>query len=186
MKKLGIYTTVALMLGVGTIGTSCMGSWGLTKTVYNWNDGATGNKFVDNLLFYVFLGPIPVYGVSFTVDFFVLNLIEFWTGSNPIAMKPGEKENQLVKGKDGNKYEIVVTKNQYEITPLSGAQKGKTVRVFFTPENQTWSMHKENTTTILAKILPEGNKAEVYKADGSVELVDLNKLNTKRILNASY
>lgn len=183
MKKLGIYTTVALMLGVGTIGTSCMGSWSLTKVVYNWNDGATGNKYVDNILFWALA---PVYSVTLGVDYIALNLIEFWTGSNPIAMKPGEKENQLVKGKDGNKYEIVVTKNQYEITPLSGAQKGKTVRVFFTPENQTWSMHKENTTTTLAKILPEGNKAEVYKADGSVELIDLNKLNTKRILNASY
>lgn len=185
MKKLGIYTSVALMLGMGTINTSCMGSWGLTKTVYNWNDGATGNKFVDNVLFYA-LCIVPVYPISVAVDFYILNLVEFWTGSNPIAMKPGEKETQLVKGKDGNKYEIVVTQNQYQITPLSGEQKGNTVKVFFTPENQTWNMNKNNTTTILAKIYPETNKAEVYKADGSVELVDLNQLNTKRILNTSF
>jgi hypothetical protein len=186
MKKLGIYTSVALMLGMGTINTSCMGSWGLTKTVYNWNDGATGNKFVDNLLFYIFLVPVPFYGLSLTVDFFVLNLIEFWTGANPTAMKPGERERQIVKGKDGNKYQIVVTQNQYQITPLSGEQKGKTVTVFFTPENQTWSINKNNTTNVIAKMLPETNKAEIYKAGGSVELVDLNQLNTKRILNASY
>lgn len=185
MKKIGIYSSIALMLGLGTINTSCMGSWKLTKTVYNWNDGATGNKYLDNLLFYV-LCAFPVYEVSVAVDFVVLNLVEFWTGSNPIAMKPGDRESQLVKGKDGNKYEIVVTQNQYQITPISGEQKGKMVKVFFTPENQTWSINKNNTTTLLAKILPETNKAEIYKADGSVELVDLNQLNTKRILNTSF
>lgn len=183
MKKFGIYSFAVLMLGIGTLSTGCMGSWKLTSTVYNWNEKATGNKYVNNILFWLLS---EVYGVTLFVDAVALNLIEFWTGSNPIAMKQGEKETQMVKGKDGNKYEIVVTKNQYQITPLSGVQKNKSVKVFFTPENQTWSINKNNTITVLAKILSEKNKAEIYKADGSVELVDLNQLNTKRILNTSF
>ena len=183
MKKSGIYITMLLMLGIGTLNTSCMGSWGLTKKVYNWNDTATGNKFVNNVIFYA-LNFIPVYAVSIFVDYAILNLVEFWTGSNPLAMGPNDKDSQLVKGKDGNKYEIVVTQNQYQITPLSGSENGKAVKVFFTPETQTWSLNKNNETTVLAKLLPELNKAEIYKLDGSVELVDLDKLDAKRIINS--
>ncbi len=183
MKKTGIYITMMLMLGIGTLNTSCMGSWSLTKNVYNWNDSATGNKFVNNVIFYA-LNAIPIYPAIVAIDFVILNLIEFWTGSNPIAMGVNDIEKQLVKGKDGNKYEIVVTQNQYQITPLTGINNGKVVKVFFTPTTQTWSLNKNNTTTILAKILPEGNKAEVYKADGSVEIINADKLNAKLLINS--
>ncbi len=172
-----------LMLGIGLLNTSCMGSWAITKKVYNWNDSATGNKFVNNVIFYA-LNIIPVYSATIFIDFVILNLIEFWTGSNPLAMGVNDIETQLVNGKDGNKYEIVVTQNQYQITPLTGNDNGKVVKVFFTPTTQTWSLNKNNTTTILAKILPEGNKAEVYKADGSVEIINANKLDAKLLINS--
>ena len=62
---------------------SCYGSFGLTKKVHKWN-GALGNKFVGALVFWVLI-IVPVYEVSLVADFFVLNVIEFWTGNQLIA-----------------------------------------------------------------------------------------------------
>src|SRR5262245_42637496 len=113
MKKTGLFTMAALMLGIGTLNTGCMGSFGLTKKVYNWNDGLTGNKFADNLVFYL-LNIVPVYGVCLALDFYIFNLVEFWSGSNPVAMKEGEREEQVVQGEDGNSYQLTATRNHFD------------------------------------------------------------------------
>jgi hypothetical protein len=69
-------------LAVGLSG--CYGKFALTKKLYDWN-GSFGNKFLSTVIMWVFM-IIPVYGVCTFIDGFVLNLIEFWTGSNPLAM----------------------------------------------------------------------------------------------------
>jgi hypothetical protein len=185
MKKFTLYSMAVLMLGISTLNSGCMGSWGITKKVYEWNDGATGNKFVNNLIFWVFL-IVPVYGITIFVDFVVLNLIEFWTGSNPMAMAPGEKETGIVKGKDGNDYEITVTQYRYDIVTLTGNKKGEKTAVFYTPETKSWSTEKNGITTVFATIHDDINKVEVFGQDGSVKLVDMNTMASQGILNAGF
>jgi hypothetical protein len=183
MKKFGIYSMAILMLGIGTLSTGCMGSWGLTKTLYKWNEKATGNRFLDNLIFWV-LGF--VYGITIFVDFIVLNLIEFWTGSNPMAMQPGEMEKGIVKGKDGNSYEMTVTQYRYDILTLTGPNKGEKVAVFYTPETKTWSTTKAGVTYPIATVHEDIDKVEIFAADGSVKLIDMNTLASQGFLNASF
>ena len=60
----------------------CYGSFGLTKKLYTWN-GSIKNKWVKELVFFV--AALPVYGLAILVDTIGTNLIEFWTGSNPVA-----------------------------------------------------------------------------------------------------
>jgi len=177
MKKITLIGMAALMLGIGTLNTGCLGSYKLTSTVYNWNKRATGNKFVNNLILWII--GWNVYIAFIAVDTFILNTIEFWTGSNPLAMKAGDKEQQIVKGKDGNKYEITATQNRFDIVPLSN--KENRTSLVYTPINHTWNMEKNGMITKLATIHEDINKVEIFKADGSVAMIDMNQAQMNKI-----
>ena len=77
--------TISLVacLALASVTTGCFGKFALTRKLYGWND-SFDNKFVKTIVFWAF-NIIPVYGVLGTADFLVLNLIEFWSGSNPVA-----------------------------------------------------------------------------------------------------
>jgi hypothetical protein len=89
--KIGTWLSV---ISLSAMLTACFGKFALTRKIYEWND-SFDNKFLKTLLFYG-LNIIPVYGIGGAVDFFILNLIEFWTGSNPLSMAPGQKEKQVI------------------------------------------------------------------------------------------
>jgi len=171
----------ALMLGISVVSTGCMGSWKITKSLYSWNTKATGNKYVNNILFWV-LHVIPVYPICIAADYFIFNLVEFWTGSNPLSMKPGDKEKQIVIGKDGNKYEITATQNRFDILSLSGNKAGGKQSLFFDPKDKSWNMEKNNIVTKLVCVHEDLNTAEIFAADGSVKLVDLSLLNVQGLV----
>ena len=74
---------VLLVVSMAVMSVGCYGSFALTKKVYDWN-GSMGNKWVVELVFLV-ATAVPVYGIAAFVDLYVLNLLEFWTGKNPMA-----------------------------------------------------------------------------------------------------
>ena len=95
MKRKVINTAVAALLAVSAITTpSCIGNFALFNRVLGWNNNV-GNKFVNELVFIGFW-ILPVYEVSFLADFVVLNSIEFWSGTNPIA-----SNEKIIVGYDG-------------------------------------------------------------------------------------
>lgn len=147
MKRLLLKITAAGMLAVFSFSASgCFGEFALTRKVYKWNDGIAGDdmggKVVKTLVFYA-LNFIPVYGIAGALDYFILNLVEFWTGSNPMAMAEGEIEQRVVNYK-GMKYQITATKNKFEIVPLEGINKGKATELMFDNISQSWTMTNEN------------------------------------------
>ena len=178
MKKITLIGMAALMLGIGTLSSGCFGEFALTRKLYTWNKEVTSNKFVNNLIFWVFEGVLPVYGIALFVDG-ILNLVEFWTGSNPMAMKPGDVEHQIVKGKDGKDYKITATQNRFDINSMSDNNK---VALFYTPASHTWNVEKNGTVTKIATIHEDINKVEIFKADGSVSLVDMSQAQVGSLL----
>lgn len=90
---------------------SCLGSFSAFNNLRDWNDGLTDSKFLDNLVFWV-LNIVPVYGLFFLGDVIIFNVIEFWSGSNPIAMEEGDMERQIIE-KDGNIFEMIATKKPH-------------------------------------------------------------------------
>ncbi len=70
-------------LALASFTTGCFGKFELTRKLYGWND-SFGNKFVKEIVMWG-LWIIPAYELLFAGDFFILNTIEFWTGSNPVA-----------------------------------------------------------------------------------------------------
>lgn len=176
MKK----TTLVIMSALVVLTTSlqsCIGSFSLTKKVYQFNKGV-GNKWIQELVFLVFCA-IPVYSIAVFVDAVILNLIEFWTGSNPMSMNEGDIEIQYKKGIDGNTYKLTATKNKLHILQLEGKGKGNEMAFVYNPENTTWSFEKDGTTTVISKInynqFGVAENYTIYTADGSFINVDANQ-----------
>ena len=88
---------VATILGCSLLFNSCIGSFGLFNRLNTWNQ-SIGNKFVNELVLLAF-NIVPVYGVAYLADVLVINSIEFWSGSNPMANVGDIKK---VKGENGN------------------------------------------------------------------------------------
>jgi len=79
--------TVALLVALLPLATSCYGRFQLVRNVYEANTSVK-DKYIRSGVTWLFV-IIPVYGLAGLVDFLVLNVIEFWQGKNP-AM--GESE----------------------------------------------------------------------------------------------
>ncbi|MFN7014176.1 MAG: DUF3332 domain-containing protein [Bacteroidia bacterium] len=175
MKKTTLVIMSALVVFTTTL-QSCIGSFTLTKKVYEFNRGV-GNKFIQELVFIAFC-VLPVYSIATFVDVVILNLIEFWTGSNPMSMNEGDIEIQYKKGIDGNTYKMTATKNKLHILQLEGKGKGNEMAFVYNPENSTWSIEKDGIATVISKInYNEFGVAEnytIYNADGSFVNVDAN------------
>ena len=107
---------------------SCIGSFTLTNKLLSWNQ-QIGNKFVNELVFFAFW-ILPVYEVSGLADIIVLNSIEFWSGSNPVA-----KGTKVINGNAG-KYLVKCDGKGYTI---KSENDGSIVRLDFDTEEQSWS-----------------------------------------------
>ena len=159
MKKFMVNAVIAVSLGAMTL-SSCIGSFGLTNKVLDWNKGATDNKFINELIFLVIS---PAYAVCSVADLFVLNTIEFWTGDKVVA-NVGKTKN--VTGKDGRLYAIKTLKNGYEITDPEGEKS----YFVFDKKNKSWSYSKDgdirelfsfNEDGSIQACLPNGEKMNV-------------------------
>jgi hypothetical protein len=94
---------------------------------------------------------IPVYGIAGFLDLFIFNLIEFWTGSNPMAMKVGESETQMAKI-DGKMYEITATRNQFSIRQTKGPDAGKEALLKYQQEEKQWYLVEGEKSVAIGKI----------------------------------
>lgn len=92
-----------------------------------------GGKFIKSLVFWVLL-VIPVYEVAGFIDFIILNLIEFWIGTNPLAMKDGESETQFITFA-GRDFQLTGSKGKMTVKELSGKNAGKETVLYFNTDN---------------------------------------------------
>jgi hypothetical protein len=101
------FVSMALLVAVTSVSVGvggCYGSFALTGKLHNWV-GNLGNKFVSTLVFWVTASILPVYYITLVADFLIFNLIEFWTGSNPMAM------GEIYEEMDGNGNKIYAVRN---------------------------------------------------------------------------
>ena len=107
MKKRLIPVALVAAISIPVF-TSCIGSFALTNKLLSWNR-SIGSKIVNELVFIGFW-ILPVYEVSALADVLVINSIEFWSGSNPMAS--GKK---VIDGQDG-RYIVECDGKGYTIT----------------------------------------------------------------------
>ena len=118
MKKKSLTLLVAATLASSVLFSSCIGSFGLSNKLLDWNRNID-SKFVNELVFVAFW-IVPVYEISALADILVLNSIEFWSGSNPVADAGTVK---TIETKDGT-YAIETQKDGYHIQK-EGEEKAK-------------------------------------------------------------
>lgn len=160
------YFTVALVLLLcgSFVTTSCIGSFSLTNKLLSWNK-QVGNKFVNELVFFAFW-ILPVYEVSCLADVVVLNSIEFWSGSNPVA-----QGRTVIDGQDG-RYIVDCDATGYTITSQND---GSVVRLNFDESDNSWSVVTPSGDTYDLLTFVDDNHVMLPAPDGSTTIVELSQ-----------
>lgn len=162
---------ICSVLSVSILSTSCLGSFSAFNSLRDWNDGLTENKFLDNLIFWA-LNIVPVYPLFFFGDVVFFNLLEFWTGSNPIAMADGDSETQYATV-DGQKVRMTAKKNAFHIQVIEGKDTGKELQMVFLPEDKSWNAIGPNGELTKLASMEEGFY-KVYTPEGTSVSLDAN------------
>jgi hypothetical protein len=167
-----IIRKTALLFAMSTLlitQTGCFGEFALTRMVYEYHDDFIDNKFVKSLLFWIPGGL--VYPLAGFVDAVIFNLIEFWSGSNPLSMNEGDYEMQLTSI-DGVEYKIEATKDRFTTTQLSGKQAGEVRVMKFDRCDNTWKYSDSNVCelAVMSFINGDADHMRVYTQHGSMEL----------------
>jgi hypothetical protein len=159
------YLTVALVctLAGSMLFSSCIGSFSLTSKLLSWNK-TVGDKFVNELVFFAFW-ILPVYEVSTLADIIVLNSIEFWSGSNPVA-----KGTKVIEGNDG-RYLVKCDGKGYTI---KSENDGSVVRLDFNQDERTWSYTINGETHDLFTFVDDTH-VKMPTRDGGWEIVELSQ-----------
>ena len=161
MKKNRLTLVAAIFLSGTILFSSCVGSFGLFNRISSWNQ-SIGTKFVNELVFLA-LNIVPVYGVAYLADALVINSIEFWSGTNPMANVGDVKK---VKGENGD-YLVKTLENGYSITKEG---EDSAMELIYNKEANTWNVIADGVSTELLKMnndgtaemnLPNGDKMNV-------------------------
>ena len=92
----------ALVLGLTavflTTAAGCFGRFRAMNAVYDFNRTASDNAVVRSLLLFAML-VIPVYAIAFLADWIVLNTLDFFNGTNKVAVQtlPDGSKVELAK-----------------------------------------------------------------------------------------
>lgn len=163
MKKKNLVAAVALLLSASLVTSSCIGSFSLTGKLLKWNRNIN-SKFVNELVFFAFW-VLPVYEVCALSDILVLNSIEFWSGSNPMA-----KGKKLIDGEDG-RYLVECDGKGYTITSQND---GSVVRLDFDEAEQTWLIDMGNGEEYPLMTFVDDTHVRMAAPDGTMTLVELS------------
>jgi len=80
-SRLGKGIALVLMAAVGALSAGCFGKFQLTRKLYDINQ-SIDEKYVRSAATWIFVIPYAVTGL---LDFVIFNVIEFWTGENPVV-----------------------------------------------------------------------------------------------------
>ena len=163
MKKKHLIVATVVALSASMMMQSCIGSFALFNKVKNWNEHV-GDKFVNELVF-VAMWILPVYELSFVADLFILNTIEFWSGTNPALA-----ETKVIDGKDA---QYLVTRNQngYIITNMKTNQE---TRFNFNAQDNSWSLENNGQEVKLFTFVDDTH-VDIINRDGGYTRVELSQ-----------
>ena len=165
MRKKSMIIAIIVALSASMMMQSCIGSFALYNKVKNWNDHV-GDKFVNELVFVAFW-ILPVYELSFAADLFILNSIEFWSGTNPAL---AQAETKVIDGKDAQ-YLVAKNESGYTITNMTTKQVTK---FNFNAEDNSWSLLNNGQEVKLFTFVDDTH-VDVITRDGSYTRVELSQ-----------
>ena len=118
-SRIGKGIALVLVATVGALSAGCFGKFQLTRKVYDVNR-SIDDKYVRSAATWVFV-IVPVYGIAALLDLIVFNVIEFWTGDNPVVSVPvtrvyaqGAARTVLTLSRDGSATVAVIERYEGE------------------------------------------------------------------------
>ena len=163
MRKKHLIIATVVAISASMMMQSCIGSFALFNKVKNWNDHV-GDKFVNELVFAA-MWILPVYELSFAADLFILNTIEFWSGSNPALA-----QTKVIDGKDAQ-YLVASNENGYTITNMTTKQ---VTRFDFNAEDNSWSLVNNGQEVKLFNFVDDTH-VNILTRDGNYTTVELSQ-----------
>jgi hypothetical protein len=116
-SRFGKGIAMLLAAAVGALSAGCFGKFQLTRNLYDINQ-SIDNKYVRSAATWVFVIPYALTGI---LDFVIFNVIEFWTGENPIAplqvtkvYEQGDGKTVLTLSRDGSATVAVIERYEGE------------------------------------------------------------------------
>jgi len=165
MKK-NFLSVPILTIGISmSLLSSCaVGSFSAMNWCFNLNNTLTANKYLNAVISFI-LAPFE-FTIGGFVDCVILNTVEFWTGSNPMA------STEVVLGKDGYYYAIAPDKNGgYLITNQS---TGKEMALKFEASSKSWAAVFDGIEIQLFSLKDE-NHAIVNMPNGQPKEISLDE-----------
>jgi hypothetical protein len=164
MKRKGLTLAMVLMMTGTVLFSSCIGSFRLTRSVYDWNQ-TVGDKFVNELVFLMF--SLGVYEVAVVIDAVILNSIEFWSGENPMD---ASNEVKAIETENG-RFLVRRTADGYDLT---NERQGVTTALHFDEAGQTWSIETPDGERIPFMSFIDAGNVRIYLPDGTTQDVELS------------
>ena len=104
---------VCVLAGLLPLASGCFGSFGMTRKVYGFNKQVSSDKWVREIVFLV-LVIVPIYGLATLADGLIFNLIEFWTGRNPVLAEDGD--SQTIRTAEGSATLTRISANALDVS----------------------------------------------------------------------
>ncbi|MBI9032046.1 DUF3332 family protein [bacterium] len=159
---------MVILVIVTLIATGCYGNFTLTRKIYNWN-GNVGDKVVQSAVGWG-LVILPIYSGAMFIDAVALNLIEFWTGENPLAMNVGDIDSRIITTDKGS-YELIATPNRFDLVALDGESVGDYLSLLYSPENEEWVLENDGNSQVVVKF--HGKTVELIYPSGKTEFYNM-------------
>ena len=167
-RDLRLTATLAAALALQVPLAGCFGKFALVKKVYGFNE-TIGDKWLRSLLMFG-LVVIPVYQVAAFFDYVVLNVIEFWTGSNPAAasLAPGETLEKSTVATDGTKLRMILG-DQGQTLTLVVEKAGEEPQVTVLRKTDSGAEARDAKGTLLSSLaVTEEGGAVISDGSGAV------------------
>ena len=108
---------LVLMVAVGALSAGCFGKFQLTRKLYDVNQ-SIDEKYIRSAATWIFVIPYALTGI---LDFVIFNVIEFWSGENPVAgakvtkvYAQGDGKTVLTLSRDGSETVAVIERFEGE------------------------------------------------------------------------
>ncbi len=116
-NRFGKGIALVLVAAVGALSAGCFGKFQLTRKLYDINQ-SIDEKYVRSAATWIFVIPYALTGI---LDFVIFNVIEFWTGENPVVSAPvtkvyarGDARTVLTLSRDGSATVAVIERYEGE------------------------------------------------------------------------
>jgi hypothetical protein len=123
-------------------------------------------------MFLVFM-VIPVYEIAGFLDIVFCNLLEFWTGRNPVVMNEGEKDTRQM-AINGTNYRVTAERNKFTVEKEHKNRYELSAVYVYKTGDSSWYRVEGNKEIRVAHFTNEGSAA-FYSNDGKTMTIQAER-----------